>query len=254
MHNSPWFIRAPAARGRLRLYCFSYAGGSAGSYLPWQAALGREIELCAVQLPGRGGRLAEAPLASLRQLVGTLAAELRSHVDRPFAFFGHSLGALVAFELVRQLRMLGSALPRQLIVSGCEAPHRRQAARALHTLPDAELIEALRGYNGTPPEVLAHRELMALLLPAVRADFSMAETYSYQQQAPLALPLTVLAGRGDEYVDAERVEAWRHESSASCEVHWFQGDHFFLHSEQAAVLACLRQALEEVTPAWAYQA
>lgn len=251
MQSSPWFIRAPGARGRLRLYCFSYAGGSAAGYLPWQAALGRDVELWAVQLPGRGGRLAEAPLDSLQQLVGTLAVELRNHADRPFAFFGHSLGALVAFELVRHMRMLGTMLPRQLLVSGCEAPHRRQAERALHALPDAELIEALRAYNGTPPEVLAHRELMELLLPAVRADFRMAETYNYRQQAPLAIPLTVLAGRGDEHVDADRVEAWRHESSASCEVHWFRGDHFFVHSEQEEVVACLRAALEEAVPAWA---
>ena len=169
---NPWLVTQRRPNARLRLYCFSYAGGSANVYLPWKNLLDGSIELCAVQLPGRGARLNEMPVPSLQKLVADIAAVISNETRLPFAFFGHSLGGLLAFELTRYCKHHLLPSPGHLIVSGCSAPQMRDATQRMHLLPDEEFIEELRKYNGTPPEILAHRELMQLVLPALRADFA----------------------------------------------------------------------------------
>ncbi|MES2295472.1 MAG: alpha/beta fold hydrolase [Pseudomonadota bacterium] len=247
MHNTPWLVRQTAAQARLRLYCFSYAGGNAGNFAPWQAALDPAIEVCAVQLPGRGGRFGEAPYTSLSALVEALA-QVISHQDKlPFAFFGHSLGGLLGFEVARFCQRHFLPMPKHLIVSGCAAPRLRKTERQLHLLDDEALIEELKTYNGTPPAVLASRELMALLLPMIRADFSMVETYQYRVAPLLELPITVLAGTGDDHVSQEQVDGWKSETTHACHSLWFEGDHFFLHPQRAAVLARVDDVLRELT-------
>ncbi len=243
MNTSPWLLRAPQAGRRLRLYCFSYAGGSAHAYASWQAALGADIDVCALQLPGRGMRMMEQPYTSLPKLVDALGQLLARQDRTPFAFFGHSLGALLAFELTRYCARHGLAMPEQLIVSGTSAPQHREPSRGLHTLPDEALIAELELYNGTPPEVLQHRELMELLLPTIRGDFALAEQYVYRQAPLLTLPITVYAGRRDPRVSLEQASEWRKESSGACQLHWFEGDHFFINSERDLVLECVSAQL-----------
>lgn len=239
--SSPWLVGARLPARKLRLYCFSYAGGGAHAYTPWQAELGSEIEVCAIQLPGRGARMGEQPMTSMRELVETLAGVIARQDRTPFAFFGHSLGGLVAFELARLCARRGLALPERLVVSGCAAPQHRKRSRQLHALPDDELIQALADYNGTPPEILAHRELMELLLPMIRADFGLAETYAYSAGPALPVDITVLTGDDDMHVS--HATEWQKETEARCEVHRFPGDHFFINSQRSAVLACLRAEL-----------
>ena len=245
--SMPWILRAAAPVAaippRLRLYCFCYAGGSAAAYLPWQAALDPAIELCAIQLPGRASRLMEAPASSMAPLVETLVDVLQAQPPGPFAFFGHSLGALLAFEVARHCQATGRATPLHLVVSGCEAPQQRATGRRLHALPHDELIEALKEYNGTPPEVLAHAELMTLLMPAIRSDFALAETYRYHAGPPLRMPVTMLCGRSDDHVAPGQMAGWELETQGQGRLHCFDGDHFFIHSSRTAVLACLNTTL-----------
>jgi len=241
-----WLIMSPRATRRVRLYCFSYAGGNAAAYMPWQTALEPDIEVCAFQLPGRGARMAEAPCTSLPALIASICAVLADecrHDQRPFAFFGHSLGALLAFEAIRHCVTLGLPLPQRLIVSGCDAPQHRRPSKGLHRMPDDQLIAALARYNGSPPEVLAHRELMDLLLPSLRADFSLAENYTYRAAPPLAVPITVLAGKRDSHVQPDKVGEWRAETTAACQVRWFEGNHFFIQPERDGVLEFLASEL-----------
>jgi surfactin synthase thioesterase subunit len=244
MHSTPWLMSQPAKPGsqpRFRLYCFSYAGGSATSYLPWQAALEPAIEVCAVQLPGRGPRLAESPVRSLPLLVETLAHIIPRHSDDlPFAFFGHSLGGLVAFELARHCRHQRLPMPEHLFVSASNAPQCRPTGRHLHELDDARLIAALKDYNGTPPAALEDRELMDLLLPSIRADFALADDYHYRPGPPLDIPISVLAGKRDKHVVSERLCRWQEETTEACNLHWFEGDHFFIHANQREVLDCVQ--------------
>jgi medium-chain acyl-[acyl-carrier-protein] hydrolase len=241
--SGKWLVGRRAPEARLRLICLPFAGGSAATYLPWQAALGPTVEVCAVQLPGRGARVAEPPISSLHQIIGTLAHIIASDTALPFALFGHSMGALLGFELARQCARLGLSMPVHLFASGCAAPQRRDPTKALHRLPDDELIAALADYNGTPPELLAHRELMAILLPMLRADFSVVGNYEYQHAPLLNVPITVLAGKDDQRVTLEQAAAWSLESSVPSHIEWFDGDHFFIQQHTQAVLDCVRRHL-----------
>jgi surfactin synthase thioesterase subunit len=241
--SNPSLMRRPGPGRSRRLFCFDCAGGNSLAFLSWQDRVDPSLEICAVQLPGRGARVSEAPSASMNALIKALAAAIAPVTDRPFAFFGHSLGGLLAFELARHCRLRYMPTPEHLFVAGCGAPRLRDAPeRALHTLPDDELVEALRDYNGTPPELLGHRELMTMVLPAIRADFSLVETYEYRASLPLPLPVTVLAGRADPHVTTAQVEGWRTETNVGCRVEWFDGDHFFLHPQRDAVVECVARS------------
>jgi medium-chain acyl-[acyl-carrier-protein] hydrolase len=230
----------------MRLYCFPYAGGNAAVFESWQARLDPSIEVCAIQLPGRGARFNEAPCTAMATVVTALAEAILAQDRLPFAFFGHSLGALLAFELTRYLKQRYLPAPLHLFVSGCAAPQHRDAPKNLHRLPDDDLIAALRDYQGTPPEVLAHSELMQLLLPMVRADFQLAETYQYRASLKFDTPLTVFAGRQDDRVSEEQVTGWQKETVPTIRVQWCEGGHFFIHGARDLVLDCLNAELAAV--------
>lgn len=240
--DSPWFVRRRQIAPSVRLFCFPYSGGQAGLYTPWQAALGEEVEVCGIQLPGRGARIRETPFRSLDAVVDAVAPLIAEEDDAPFAIFGHSMGALLAYEVTRRLIHVYDRVPARLFVSGCEAPRLRSPG-TMHLLSDAALIDELRRLNGTPQAVLANRELLELFLPILRADFSIGGTYAYQAPAPLDVPITVLAGTSDPYTPYARVAPWLDESQRGGEVRWFDGDHFFIHSSQADVLTCIEAAL-----------
>jgi medium-chain acyl-[acyl-carrier-protein] hydrolase len=162
----------------------------------------------------------------------------------PFAFFGHSLGAFVSFELCRRLRAAGGPLPVHLFVSGQRAAQLARRDEIFHTLPDAELIAQLRRYNGTPAPVLANKELMELLLPILRADFAVHEMYSYAEGPPLDLPITAFGGIDDESIAEERLDAWRHQTARAFRRQMFAGDHFYLNNERAALIRAIIEELK----------
>lgn len=245
MLRSSWLVRPAPGPRRLRLYCFSYAGGSAQAYRPWQEALDVSVEVCAIQLPGRGARMHEPMFTDMPALVQQLAFDMAAEPDLPFAFFGHSLGAVVAFELARYCRRHALRQPELLVASGCNAPHLRNLPQALHELDDEDLIAVLRDYNGTPREALEHRELMAIVLPVIRADFCLGCNYVYRDGPPLDIPIAVFAGRGDQHVSLAGVEGWARESVAGTSVDWFDGDHFFIDAQRQAVLGRLEGLLQD---------
>lgn len=243
MQSTLTIARTPGKLRKFRLYCFCYAGGNASAYLPWQSALISEVELYAIQLPGRGAYWNEKPYTSLQDLIPALATLIGQQEKMPFAFFGHSLGAMLAFELTRYCRDHALPLPEHLFMSGSDAPQYRSPSKRLHELPDDALIEALRKYDGTPAELFEHRDLMALVLPTIRADFALVANYQYFAAPLLNTPLTVFAGRHDEHVLIEHVEEWRRETSGNFRMCWFEGGHFFINSERQAVLAELNATL-----------
>ncbi len=220
---------------RARLFCFAHAGGNATSYLPWQTVLGPLVQVCAVQLAGRGTRRSEPPRRSMAEWVSELMPEIAQRADLPFAFFGHSLGGLLAFEVARRCQWRQAPVPAHLILSGCAAPGVRRAPRSLHTLEDPALVDALRDYDGTPPELYAHQDLLKLALPTLRADFQVNHDYRYTPGTPLRMPLTVLAGRSDPHTTTAEIEGWRQETGAACDIHWFDGGHFFIDTSRHSV-------------------
>lgn len=238
--GSRWLVRKAAPPRRFRLYCFCYAGGSAANYANWQADLDPSIEICAIELPGRGTRFGEEPETSMSTLATTVAQVITTANHPSFAFFGHSLGALLAFEVARSLQQMDASVPQHIFVSGGSAPQHRRDNGNLHLLADDALIEELKNYNGTPHVVLEHRELMDLLLPMIRADFSLVANYTYRTAPLLSMPMTVLMGCDDDNGAGEHVEGWKKETTADCKIAWFEGDHFYIHPQRDAVLDCIR--------------
>jgi medium-chain acyl-[acyl-carrier-protein] hydrolase len=203
------------------------------------------VEVCPVQLPGRETRFREPAFTELAPLVEALAGSLRPYLDRPFAFFGHSMGALLAFELARRLQRDHGPQPVRLVVSGCGAPQTRTSHTAIHALPAAEFREELRRLNGTPAAVLDNDELMDLVLPTLRADFSLCETYAHAAGPPLACPITALGGLGDDTVSRQELDAWREQTTGPFRLRMLPGDHFFLNSARPLLLQALIQDLFE---------
>lgn len=240
----PW-IRglAPNPQAKLRLFCFHYAGGSASIFRAWTGALPALIEVCAVQLPGRETRLREPAFTHLPEVIQALTPALRPYLNLPFVFFGHSLGALIAFELTRQLRREDQPEPVHLFVSSHRAPQIPDPDPPIHQLPEAEFIEKLRELNGTPEEVLQSAELMQLLIPVLRADFAVYETYAYSSDAPLECPISVFGGLQDKEISRDELLAWREQTQNTCTLRMFPGDHFYLHQAQPLLLKAIQQDL-----------
>ncbi|PYS90392.1 MAG: putative thioesterase [Acidobacteria bacterium] len=244
---TPWLvINRPNPQARLRLFCFPYAGGGAATYHAWPGELPTEVEVCAVQLPGRASRSRESPYDRLKQLVEALAPAVLPYLDRPYAFFGHSMGALIAFELTRRLRREADTSPAHLFVSGRRAPQLPRTNPPIHDLPEAEFVQALRRLNGTPDEVLAHPELMELMLPLLRADFAAVGTYEYTPEPALACPITAYGGLQDHEVSRAQLEAWRTQTTGGFTLRMLPGDHFYLQTGRALLLRSLFRELHEL--------
>jgi medium-chain acyl-[acyl-carrier-protein] hydrolase len=239
-----WVIRPrPNPRAGMRLFCFPYAGGNAAIYRGWAAMLPDEVELCAVQLPGRGARLREEPFRQLEPLVAALLPALQPFLDRPFALFGHSMGSLIAFELSRALRQLRRPGPLHLFVSGRFAPQIPDPDPPCYALPTPEFVQELRRLQGTPEEVLDSPELLELVLPLLRADFELSETYRYRPGVPLACPISAFGGAEDLEVTAEGLGAWREQTRSLFRARTLPGDHFFLIPRQTELLAAIGEDL-----------
>lgn len=240
---SSWVKLNPQTQGRVRLFCFPYAGGGSSAYLPWMSMISPEIELCPVQLPGREDRFSETPFTRLEALIAELSQVLIPYMDTPFAFYGHSLGALVSFELTRYLRRQQRPLPVHLFVSGCAAPQLPATEPPAHHLPDEDFIQALRGLNGTSDSILQNAELMRVLLPLLRADFALYETYTYRSEEPLDLPVSAYGGLQDDRAPRASVEAWKAQTASTFIIRMYPGDHFFIHTKRNILLRGIHQDL-----------
>jgi medium-chain acyl-[acyl-carrier-protein] hydrolase len=231
------------SRADIRLFCFPYAGGGTSVFQGWAETIPRSVKVCPVQLPGREKRFREPALTHLPALVEDLAESLLPYLTPPFAFFGHSLGALLAFELARWVRRQHGPQPVHLFVSGCGAPQCRTAGGEIHALSPAEFREELRRLNGTPAAVLDDDELMDLLLPTLRADFALAETYAYADGPPLASPITALGGLSDVTVGVSDLDAWRVHTTGRFRRRLLPGDHFFLQTARPLLLWTIAREL-----------
>ena len=225
---SSWIVCPyPRSQPQIRLFCFAYAGGSAWIFRTWAELLPNTVEVCAIELPGRGKRMAEPALNNLSQIIENLGPELRPYLNLPFACFGHSLGALVMFELCRWLRQSFQLTPIHLWVSAAQAPHLLAEKSPIHALPDPEFIIELQRYKGTPKNILNNAEMMALVLPILRADFSVLETYRYQPSDPFRCPIIVFWGQQDTIISQADVAAWQ-THTCNFTLAAIAGEHFFI--------------------------
>jgi medium-chain acyl-[acyl-carrier-protein] hydrolase len=245
--RNPSLIRfRQRADAKLRLFCFPYAGGPAAMFREWSEKLNPGIEVWSVEYPGHGMRRFETPISQLSQLADALLPELRQELVSPFAFFGHSMGAIVAFEILKRLATESGPQPACFFVSACYPPWKRKRRAPIHDLPEPEFIAELRLLGGTPEELLANPDLAQLLLPALRADFEVAQTY-YHSTDKLRCPIFAYGGLNDPEASREDLSEWNSVCETSC-VRMFPGDHFFLHSAAENLMQVLaRDFLTRIT-------
>ncbi|GCE31299.1 thioesterase [Dictyobacter alpinus] len=213
-------------------------------YQSWKRLLPADIDVCPVQLPGRENRMREPAMKSFASLAEALASALSAYLDTPFAFFGHSMGSMVSFELTRFLRRQGMPLPQHLFVSAYRAPQLAIARPWLHTMSEADLVQTLLALEGTSREVLENDELRQFLLPLIRSDFTACETYTYTSEEPLACPIDVFGGQQDRRAPHAVLAAWQEQTSSQFQLHMLPGGHFYLQERPAPLLDILARQLQ----------
>ncbi|HZN76751.1 MAG TPA: alpha/beta fold hydrolase [Micromonosporaceae bacterium] len=235
----PW----PNPGATIRLLCVPHAGGGASVFNGWPRDLGPRVELCAIQLPGRESRITQPPFRDLATLTPVLGRTVAPLTDRPFAMFGHSMGALVSFELARWLRARGLPGPVHIFASSRPAPHLPLARPGAHLLSDDRLVDRVHQMGGTPAELLADSRFRRLLLPLLRADIAVNDGYVYRPEPPLDCPITACGGRDDMDVDERSLAAWGEHTTGEFRLSKFDGGHFYLQDSRTALLRLLRDVL-----------
>lgn len=241
---SSWIVR-PCIRHspRLRLVCLPYAGGGASLFRKWPQFLPEDIELLAVQLPGREKRLFDPPCSDLAVIVHKLRAALQNYLDCPLGFFGYSMGTRIAYELARTLREQDNIQPACMFVAACKGPQIEEPPNPRYLLPDKEFKEALRDLGGTPDEVLENTELMDMYLPALRADFALKESYVHSPCPPFDCPITAYCGDHDKEAPQDESQTWDQETTAAFRLRCFPGGHFFIHDNLSELLSDMKSQL-----------
>ncbi len=242
--GNPWLAQAkPNAAARIRLFCVPFAGGDPSAFAGWHEGLPSWVEVCPILLPGRWTRLREPLFTDIFPLVRDLGGNLGPMLDKPFALFGHSTGALICFELARWLRKEYYVEPLHFFASACGAPQLPGRTGAIHTLSEPEFIYKMHTFQGIPEGVLEEPELREILLRILRADFHLTETYAYRSESPLACPITAFGGLPDPFVSLPSLEAWKEQTSGKFDAHIFPGGHMFLKAHKPLVLEAIKTEL-----------
>ncbi len=245
-NGSRWLMMSRTiCQPKLKLFCFPFAGGGASVFRLWMRLLPPEMQVCAVQLPGRESRIRERAFNQMQPLVLAATEALIPYLDGPYAFFGHSMGAILAFEIARRLRILGKRGPNLLIPSASCAPQIPRKLPVTFNLPEDKLVLELRELQGTHAEVLEHREIMQVLLPLLRSDFEAIETYSYQEGQPLECPIFSIGGAEDADIGIEDLNAWRVQTSGEFSACVLPGNHFFLLNDHELVVQTILEHLQK---------
>jgi medium-chain acyl-[acyl-carrier-protein] hydrolase len=229
-----------------RLILFPHAGGAASIYREWNNKLPSNIAVHAVELPGHGNRINEPLFKRIEPLVQSMAKALKPYWEGSYVLFGHSMGAVISFELAHLLRRENKPGPAHLFLAGRPCPHLTRKEPPTYDLPEPEFIEELRRLQGTPKEVLEHPELMSVLNPILRADLEICQTYEYEPRPPLDCPITVFGGLQDVDISREQLEGWCDYTISSFAVRMFPGNHFFLHASAPVLLQMIVQDLRNM--------
>ncbi len=243
-HNKWFVVPKPNPNAQLTLFCFPYAGGSAHTFMKWVNTLSDNVELVIIQAPGRGARMLEPLYSSMEPLIAELTKQITPLLYKPYVFFGHSLGSRIAFELMNQSQKLGYPLPKQFIASGSRSPQDLCMKAPIYRLPRDEFIDELRKLNGTPQSILENSELMELVLPLLKADFEIADTYSYKGNIKFNCPINVFGGKEDT-ISIEQLNNWGSFFTQKNTVTMLDGDHFFIDSHSHLVQSNVDKILQQ---------
>jgi medium-chain acyl-[acyl-carrier-protein] hydrolase len=243
-----WFgCNQPNPQASLRLFCFPYAGAGSSMFHPWAQWLSPNIELNLIHFPGRDKRIREPLHTDLSSLVEEIGEAILSRLDRPFAFFGHSLGALVSFEVARYLNKKHDRLAKHLFLSARRAPHLQDPYSNIYLLPEKDFLKTAEELYGKLPDIVKEdRDILQLFLNIMRADLTMTGRYQYYHEPPLQCPLTVFGGVQDASVTEHELNAWQEHTTAKFELFMFPGDHFYIHGSRMLLLQNLNRTLSSV--------
>jgi surfactin synthase thioesterase subunit len=234
-------VYRPAPKG-IRLFCFPHAGGAASYFYPWSRSLPEDVEVQAVQYPGRQDRRAEPCVLGIPELADRIHAAIRPQLGEPFAFYGHSMGAVLAFEVAGRIAREQGAGPAHLFVSGRRAPSRFRHEE-LHRASTSAFIAEMRALGGTDPRILADQELLDMVLPTIRGDYTAIETYRYEPAPPLSCDITAMVGDSDPKASVDDAAAWSEHTLGRFDLRVFPGGHFYLEDCQAGVLDVVTSVL-----------
>lgn len=241
-----WIRGYSRVPGGVPLFCFPHAGGAASYFRPWASSLAPGVEVLAVQYPGREDRVAEPCVTSIPDLADQIHAALGPSLSGTFAFFGHSMGAILAFEVARRTTRAEGRGPVHLFVSGRPAPPRRRD-RNLHKAGAPALIAELRSLGATDPRILQDNEALELILPMMRADYMASETYHFEPGQPLSCDITAMTGDRDLKNTTEDATAWSAHTTGGFDVRVYPGGHFYLDDCRALVLETIASSLAAST-------
>jgi len=235
------YIPKPNPTAKLRIFCFPYGGGSASTYVSWPDLLSPELEVAVVQLPGRGIRLLEPPYQTMAEIVKNLVPAISAMAHTPYIIFGHSLGARIAYEVITELQQYNYPLPLHFIASGAWAPGSIRKNEPIHQLPNTEFIKEIIELNTAQREVLENAEMIALLLPVLRADFKINETHKFETKKIVPIKVSVVSGDEDHDIEPSHLELWFSLFTSNTGIHWISGNHFFVDSNKSSVIDLVRQ-------------
>lgn len=242
-----WFLRfSRSSSPSLRLFCFPFAGSSASVFRSWIDELPEEVEVMAIQLPGRENRLRERCMRDMDEIVEKLEFEIDSRLDQPFVFFGHSLGSLIAYELLRRLETGGRHRAELFFASGGPAPHTRVALAEPLRLTQDQILRDLQRISRAHSALLDDREVLALMLPMLQADFEIYTKYRYRETAPLQSPIVVIRGATDAYITHQSQMEWKRHTNCQFSFHTIPGPHLFMVDSPGALIALVNAYLAPI--------
>lgn len=242
-----WISRShPVSEPRMRLFTFHYAGGSRAMYSDWWKDLPEDIEICSVQLPGRENRGTETPYRDFFPLIQSLSKAIAPFLDRPYATFGHCMGGLTSFELIRQLRRVDQPLPEQMFISAFIGPHIKNPESRILRIGDEMIDDFFEILGGTPDEILENLGLMNMNRPILEADNNLLKAYGYIDDEPFDFPISLFGGTNDKLIHIDEMERWKELTSKHFEINMFPGDHFYIFSHRPWLMKALRKRLEAI--------
>ncbi len=256
VQGSNFVVFRPRPAAAFRLFCFPHAGGAPIAFFPWATQLCEGIECVCLQYPGRAQRLREHSSTSVVQLVDGILREIDDLSEKPFAFYGHSLGGIVAFELTRALRQLGRPGPCHLYIGAARPPQNASSRPPIHMLADGDFVAAVNSrYGGIPAAIASDSGALEMFLPGLRGDFTAYETYQFRPSDPLAIPITIFGGEEDTAVPPECLQGWAQHTSSTFDVKLLPGGHFFPPASTQALIRVLESQIPwyqgEINPTFA---